>query len=445
MQVKTKVVLQGVFWVLAYLLLTLAPLLILVIGTRPAGREFWREFSVALGFAGLAMMALQFALTARFRWLKAPYGSDIVYHFHRQISLVAFGLILAHPLILFLFSPDYLRLLNLLDAPWRARAGVIALLALVVLIAISLWRKKLKLDYTPWRIWHGLLATIAVSLALLHVALVGHYINTPLKQALWTGYGLFWIGLLLYVRVLKPFQILRRPYEVVQVNRERNNTWTVVLKPKGHAGMRFMPGQFAWLTAWSSPFSDREHPFSISSSAERPDQLSFTIKEFGDFTRRIKDLQPGMQVYLDGPFGAFSVDRHPHAEGFIFIAGGVGITPIMSMLRTLADRNETRPLLLIYANKDWENVIFREEIEQLQDCLDLTVVHVLEKVPEGLLSEQGYVNRTLLERHLPKDLRRNSREIFICGPEPMMKAVEKHLVDLGLWVGDFHSERFNLV
>jgi predicted ferric reductase len=442
---RRKVILQGILWAAVYLLLCLAPLLILLVGPLPEGRELWRELSVALGFGGLAMMALQFVLTARFGWLKAPYGSDIVYHFHRQISLVAFALILAHPLILFIYSPDYLRLLNLIEAPWRARAGVGAVIALTALIVMSVWRKKLKIDYTPWRIWHGLLATAAVSLALVHVALVGHYINTPLKQALWSGYGLFWVGLLLYVRVLKPFWLLLRPYQVVQVRPERNKAWTVVVRPKGHAGMRFMPGQFAWLTAWSSPFSEREHPFSFSSSSEQGGELSFTVKELGDFTRRVKELQPGMQVYLDGPFGAFSVDRHPHAQGFVFIAGGVGITPIMSMLRSLADRGETRRLLLIYANKDWENVIYREELEQLSQRLDLQVVHVLEKAPEGWQGEVGFVNRDILERYLPANLPRNNQEIFICGPEPMMNAVEKQLVEMGVWVGDFHSERFNLV
>jgi predicted ferric reductase len=245
--------------------------------------------------------------------------------------------------------------------------------------------------------------------------------------------------------VLKPFWLLLRPYQVVQVRPERNKAWTVVVRPKGHAGMRFMPGQFAWLTAWSSPFSEQEHPFSFSSSSEQGSELSFTVKELGDFTQRVKELQPGMQVYLDGPFGAFSVDRHPHAQGFVFIAGGVGITPIMSMLRSLADRGETRPLLLIYANKDWENVIYREELEQLSQRLDLQVVHVLEKAPEGWQGEVGFVNRDILERHLPANLPRNSQEIFICGPEPMMNAVEKQLVEMGVWVGDFHSERFNLV
>lgn len=441
---RTKLILQGILWLAIYSLLSLGPLLILFVGPLPAGRNFWREFSVALGFGGLAMMALQFVLTARFRWLKAPYGSDIVYHFHRQISLVSFTMILAHPMVLFFYSSDYFRLLNLFDAPWRARAGVSSVIALILLISTTLWRKKLKIDYTRWRIWHGLLATLAITLGMVHVVLVGNYINTPLKQALWTGYGAFWIGLLLYVRVIKPYLLLQKPYELAEVIKERNQTWTLVLKPQGHTGFRFMPGQFAWLTAGYSPFSDREHPFSISSSAEKNEQLSFTIKELGDFTQQVKDFQPGLPIYVDGPYGAFSVDRHPQAQGYVFIAGGVGITPMMSMLRTLADRQDSRPLLLIYGNRDWENVIFREEIEDLKSQLNLTVVHVLDEPPAGWNGEEGFINRKILEQYLPKDMQRNRWEIFICGPDPMMDAIEKQLDEMGIWVGDFHSERFNL-
>ena len=98
---RIRLVLQGILWIFAYIILSTAPLFVLLIGPRPPGREFWRELSVALGFAGLAMVTLQFVLTARFKVFKAPYGSDIVYYFHRQISLVAFALVLAHPLLLF--------------------------------------------------------------------------------------------------------------------------------------------------------------------------------------------------------------------------------------------------------------------------------------------------------------------------------------------------------
>lgn len=444
---KTKRYLQGILWVVFYLALTLAPLFLLLVGPAPSGRGFWREFSVALGFAGLAMMCLQFVLTARFRWLKAPYGSDIVYFFHRQVSLVAFVIVLAHPLILFIEDPARLGLLNLFTAPWRARFGVTAVLALIVLIAISLWRKPLKIHYDAWRIGHGLLATAAVALAMAHIVLVGHHVGTPAKRALWIGYGVFWVGLLVYVRVIKPWLEMRRPYVVESVKPERGNAWTLVLRPDGHSGLTFHPGQFAWLTLRSSPFADREHPFSFSSSAAQPQRLGFTIRELGDFTSRIGEVRPGERAYLDGPHGAFSTDRHERAASFAFIAGGVGITPIMSILRTLADRGDRRPLLLVYANRDWEGVTFREEIEELRRTsrLDLRVVYVLEQPPDEWDGERGFVTAEILRRHLPRCEHSNGIEIFICGPQPMMNAVERALLSLGVDVGDIHTERFDLV
>jgi predicted ferric reductase len=255
----------------------------------------------------------------------------------------------------------------------------------------------------------------------------------------------FWVGLLAYVRVIKPILMLRHPYTVEQVIQERGSAWTLVVKPAGHAGIKFIPGQFAWLTAWQSPFADAEHPFSFSSSACQSERFTFTIKELGDFSRTIKDMQVGQQVYVDGPFGAFSVDRHPQAQGYVFIAGGIGITPMMSMLRTLADRADQRPLLLIYANDRWEDVTFREEIEVLQQQLNLRVEHVLVDPPESWPGEQGFVTRDLLARHLPAERKRNSYEIFVCGPIPMMNAVEKALAELGVPLSSYHSERFDLV
>lgn len=442
---KTKIWVQGITWIIIYLVLISAPIVILLIGPVPDGREFWRELSVGLGFAGLAMMALQFVLTARFKVIKAPYGADVVYHFHRQISFVAILFILLHPLLLFINSPDTLQLLNLFSAPWRARFGVTAVVIFAAVIALSVWRKQFKTEYSRWRIWHGILATLAVILAMTHVILAGHYINTPLKQALWIAYGVFWIGLLVYVRIIKPAILLRYPYQVDQVRAERGNAWTLAVKPIGHRGMRFQPGQFAWLTAWKSPFTDSEHPFSISSSAEVNDQIEFTIKELGDFTSTIKEMQPGQVVYIDGPFGAFSIDRQPHAKGYAFIAGGIGITPIMSMLRTMQARGDGRPLVLIYANNRWEDITFREEIETLAGGLNLQVIHVLANPPDDWQGERGFINTQILDRYLPKERSTNAYEIFICGPPPMMDAVEKALPEIGFSLGDFHSERFNLV
>ena len=440
-----KRIVQGILWIGVYLLVTLAPLFILLAGPRPAGREFWRDLSVGLGFCGLAMLGLQFVLTARFKVIKAPYGSDIVYYFHRQISLVIFALIASHPIMLFIFDPKHLGLLNLVTAPWAARFGVTALAALGALISLSIWRKKLQIEYDRWRIWHGILATGVMALAMAHVELRGYYLNTLWKQLFWGIYGFFWIGVLAWVRVIKPIVLLRKPYLVEKVVPERGNAWTLVLRPDGHTGMRFQPGQFAWITAWDSPFRDHEHPFSFSGSACESSQLAFTIKELGDFTTSIKNLSQGQRVYVDGPYGAFSVDRHPHSQAFVFIAGGIGITPMMSMLRTLAERGDSRSLTLIYANKTLEAVTFLEEIEKLSQRLNLKVVHVLESPPEGWNGEKGFVNVEVLERHLPPNRSPNGAEIFICGPGPMMNAVEKALIKLGVSLGDFHSERFDLV
>ena len=76
---------RGAVWVVVYLLFILAPLFALLAGSWPPERGFWTEFSVALGYSGLAMMGLQFGLTARSRYVTKPWGEDVIYHFHRQI------------------------------------------------------------------------------------------------------------------------------------------------------------------------------------------------------------------------------------------------------------------------------------------------------------------------------------------------------------------------
>jgi predicted ferric reductase len=435
-------VIQGAFWIGVYLLLTLAPLFILLIGPAPRGRGFWTEFSVAIGFAAMAIMGMQFLITARYRHLTAPYGMDIMYHFHRQISWVALVLVVAHPIIIFCERPEMLRLLNVFEAPWRARCAVASVVALFAMIATSVWRRRLGMKYEAWRVLHGLLAVLAVGLAMAHIAMWGNYIGTPWKLAFWVLLTTFWIGSLAYVRVWKPLVMLRRPYRVTAVQAEAGDVWTLAFEPEGHPGFRFQPGQFAWVSIWNGPYGMHEHPFSFSSSAERDGSVTMTIKKLGDFTSTIKGVRVGQRAYLDGPYGAFSVDRN-RSPGFVFIAVGVGITPMMSMLRTLADRGNEQPLLLIYGSKTWDDVIFREELEELKGRLNLKVVHVISNPPESWQGECGRITNDLLARHLPGD--RNIRDYFICGPDAMMDAVERSLTELGVSLAYIHSERYNFV
>ena len=206
--------------------------------------------------------------------------------------------------------------------------------------------------------------------------------------------------------------------------------------------MRFLPGQFVWLKLGASPFNGQEHPFSFSSSAEHPERLEFGIKELGDFTTTIGETPVGTLAFLDGPHGSMSIDRYP-AAGYVFIAGGVGVTPIVSMLRTMADRGDARPCLLIYADDSWERMPFREQIAELEGRMELDIVYVVEHPEEGWGGETGFVDAAMLERCLPRE--RIRRDYFVCGPNPMIDAVEDLLLARGVAAGAIHSERFTLV
>ena len=433
---------RAVLWIGLYLLLVAAPLIVLLTGEVPAGAGFWWDFSMALGFAAMAMLGVQFFLTARFRRAAAPFGIDIIYYFHRYAALVAVGLVLGHFLVIRIDNVAALGAIDPRHAPWYMTAGRVALGLFLLVIVTSLWRKPLRIEYDRWRLWHALLATTAFLAAVGHIEGVGHYINAPWKRVLWTAYTLSWVGLIVYVRLLKPWNTLRRPWRVTGVRPERGNAWTLALAPAGHAGLRFAPGQFGWLTLGDSPFHVREHPFSFSSAADSG-RVEFTIKALGDFTRTIKDMRPGTLAYLDGPYGVFSIDRHPDAPGCVLIAGGVGIAPIMSMLRTAAARNDRRPFVLIYANNSWEDVIFREDIEALRDHLDLKLVHVLANPPPDWQGERGRIDTALLDRHLPAD--RRDLEYFLCGPEPMTDAAQRGLRTLGVSLSRIHFELFDMV
>ena len=432
----------ALLWIGTYLALVLAPLLILLLGPRPPGGGFVWDLAMAAGFSAIAMFGIQFVLTARFRRAAAPFGIDILYYFHRYMAVFALALVCAHYAIIRAVNPDALGSLNPLTASGHMTAGRAALLCLVLVIVSSLWRKPLRIPYEGWRRGHVVLTTAGLILAAVHIEGVDYYIDAPGRRPFWMAFVACWLLLVVYVRLIKPWRMRRRPYRVLVVRNEAATTSTLVVQPMGHAGLQFQPGQFVWLTLRASPFALREHPFSISSSAESPQRLEFTIKGLGDFTRTVPSIRPGETAYLDGPYGAFSVDRHV-APGFVFIAGGVGIAPIMSMLRTLADRQDKRPLLLLYANNREEGILFRDALAALSSRLTLQVTHVLQQPTAGWSGECGLVTQALLEKTLPAN--RNQLEYFLCGPKPMTQCAEVFLHALQVPLVRVHSELFDLV
>ncbi len=435
--------LHKTLWSAIYLLFILAPLFALLTRALPPSRGFGTEFSIALGYSGLAIMGLQFGLTARFRYVTEPWGEDVIYHFHRRVSLIAVSLVMAHPIILLAVGSESMVLpASIPELPLGAVFAGLSIGSLILLVVMALWRTQLKISYETWHLTHIVLALTAVMAGMSHMVAWGYYLVDPWKRTLWFGMAIFWIALLLYVRIIKPLFMLRRPYRIAEVRQERGDTTTLVMRPDGHAGFRFRPGQFGWLTLWGSPFKITGHPFSFSSSAEVSDgRVEMSIRKLGDFTSVVPTVAVGQRVYLDGPYGAFTIGNP--ADMHVLIAGGIGITPMMSMIRTLADRGDRRPLILLYGSKDWESISFREELETMKSRLDLTVVHVLSQPPEGWTGESGYINADLFKRHLPPGYA--DHEYFICGPNVMMDAIEQALGGMKVPLAKYHSERYSFV
>jgi predicted ferric reductase len=433
---------RAIAWGLTFVLLAMTPMFLAYIGPV-SPRSFWVELGVALGFVAVGLLVLQFLLTGRYGWVAPSFGLDSMLVFHREVGIVALIFVLAHPAVLILTDPGYLEYfdprVNFLRA--LSLAGVTA--ATILVVASSLWRLRFRLSYEWWRLLHGGLAAFIILIAIVHPIQVGYYVSAAWKQGVFVVLGAGAFALLVNTRLVRPWRMRRRPYRVQAVSEERGDASTLLLAPEAHQGMRFVPGQFAWITLGDTPFSLQQHPYSFSSAAgAAPHRLGITIKEDGDFSTWARKVEPGLTAFLEGPYGCFVPPSDPEV-GCVMIAGGVGITPCMSMLRTFADRKDSRNLVLIYANEDLDGVIFHDELAELQERLDLDVVHVLEEPPDDWDGEEGLVDEELIERHLPDA--RNAHDYFICGPEPMMNMAEKALLDLGVQQRRILSERFNIV
>jgi ferredoxin-NADP reductase len=127
----------------------------------------------------------------------------------------------------------------------------------------------------------------------------------------------------------------------------------------------------------------------------------------------------------------------------VLIAGGIGVTPMRSMLPSMRDRRDRRPALLVYAARNRSRAVFAGELEALRAELDLRVVFVFEEPEPGWTGERGLVDLRLLERIAP--VHTNDVEFFVCGPGPMMDVVERALVELGVPPERVQTERFDLI
>jgi ferredoxin-NADP reductase len=109
----------------------------------------------------------------------------------------------------------------------------------------------------------------------------------------------------------------------------------------------------------------------------------------------------------------------------------------------MAERGDVRPVLLFYGARNYEDLTFREELETLKEEMNLQVIYILSEPEAEWVGERGFIDANILRRYLPKQYRRFV--YFICGPEPLMNAMEEALPELGIPLEKVLSERFGMV
>ncbi len=248
---------------------------------------------------------------------------------------------------------------------------------------------------------------------------LSHYISSHTIYKLWN---------MAYVK--------KRPFKIADVVNESHDVTSLYFEGKHRD---YKPGQFMIVQLIRNGKVSESHPFTISSSPTR-DKLSISVKSVGDFTSTIGDTKVSDGAYIDAPYGRFSFLNHD-AQDFVFIAGGIGITPFMSMLRYMYDNKLERNVTLIWGNKTEDDIVFRAELEKMSaEMSSLKVVHIMSR-QEDWPGERGYVDADKLGKLIDSF---QVGQFFLCGPPVMMNILEKTLRDLGVSKKRIHYERFAL-
>lgn len=404
-------------------------------------RPLREELASGLGILAFSMILMEFVLSGRFKSISNGVGMDVTMRFHQIMARTALVFALLHP-FLYRGAPsggqrpwDPTRQLTITTDFSDLSTGIAAFLILPCLVLLAIGRTRLDFKYETWRLMHGIGALLIAALLLHHTIHAGRYGSLPVMTSIWQAMTALAVGSLLYVYLVVPLRDKARAWRVTSVTRLTPKQWELTVTPNGHSGLEYKAGQFVWLNVGHSAFSLKENPFSISSAPAAGPEVSFIIKELGDFTRTIGQIAPGTVAYLDGPYGNLSVDGRDE-PGVALIAGGVGIAPLIGILRQMRLTGDTRRVKIIYGNRLEDQIACRDEL----DAEDVT--YVLTEPPKGWQGETGFLDAELMDRVFSST--EFKEWVFVmCGPAIMMNIVEDHLIERGTPSSRILSERFD--
>lgn len=421
------------------------------------------------------LMCWSVLLAGRFRLLEDYFlGLDKVYQIHKRIGRVSFFLILLHPLFLAMDRlPDFPAFLMGMWFQWPQgdryllgqNFGVIALLLLGLLMAVTLW---IKLPYHRWKRTHEWLGLVLL-LSMVHVFVVDRDIAAyPLLTVWMWGLLVMALSAFVYIRFLYRMLGPRFAYTVADIERIGDIlelTFSPVQKK-----MDFKPSQFVYLVVHKEGITSEPHPYSIACGHTRESQFKLGIKQSGDHTRSLDRLERGDRVTVYGPYGHFS-DRFLAAErDCVFIGGGIGITPFLGMWH-VALHSEDRPaaveveprqglahletaagwrgptVALFYVCQTEEQASFDNDIKNEIILSHFQGFPAFEERGHHyelyLDSRQGLITADYIDRRVRGGVM--DKNIFLCGPSPMVNSLIGQFHKLGVPNGQIIVEDFNLV
>lgn len=384
---------------------------------------FWQNI---LGFRGISTKIL---------------GNDLITinNFHKFLGKYGIIFILAHVVILSIERISVLQIFLEIDQLNQYRlyvlVGATALTAMLVVVLTSIFFRK-QLKFRPWKRIH-LLGYIVLPLSLIHSYQIGptFFLADPVKFY-WYVIGIFYLFSILY-RIAYQFGMFKAKYVVESVDQITHDVKSLKLKPKGNK-IEPESGQFIYIQGKTG---EESHPYTVSNYKENSGEITITIKNLGKYSNRLHNVKKGDIVYLDGPYGVFTQNLDYSTKPIVLIAGGIGITPFMRLI----NQEKTKQINLFYGNKSEEDIAFKKDIEKIESKNEnFKLVHVLNEIDEdsNWKGETGFISVDLMKKYLTKDL--TSYTYLICGPLPMMLAIEKQLLDNGVDASEIDYERFSL-
>ncbi len=388
--------------------------------------------------AGYAVVVL-LALMARIPALERGLGSDRLARWHAMGGRYTVSLAVAHTLLIIwgyavaantnVFHETSTLVLDYTDV----LMATVAVLLLVAVGITSARAARRKLRYETWHFIH-LYTYLAIALAFSHQFATGaDFINNTKARWLWSALYIVVGALLLWYRLLTPIiAAYRHQFRVVEVRRENADVVSVIVAGHRLDELRAEAGQFFRWRFLTRDLWWAANPYSLS-AAPRPDLLRITVKIGGDHSSALLNLKPGVRVLAEGPYGAFTAIRRTQRR-VLLLAGGVGITPIRSLLETLQGR--PGDIDLIYRANTVADLVLRSEIDWIAQRRGITVHYLLGPPRQGPADHLSAAKLRLLIPDI------SERDVFLCGPEPMMAAAQIGLRQAGVPRRHIHHESF---